>query len=379
MFGYGDLGALGELPEGVETLDAGSRAGLAVLCAAGEGLREAVRPGFAGQVADLLSKRLKLESERCDHPQIANERIEAPIIICGLPRSGTSLLHALLAEDAGNRAPRCWELMTPSPPAPSAVERRLRVAKADGAIQELLAAMPEILKVHPYWDEGGEVAVECEDIMQMSFVSPYFPAFFDIPDYERWRLDADHGSAYRLHHAFLQHLQWRAPGRRWALKGVAHVGHLELVAQTYPDACLVWPHRDPVELFASMVTLVAITRRAGEPAELRRIFEEMLEMTARNLEHALAHRFARDGRILHLRFSQVNRDPVGAIRAIYDRLGQPVSQDHETRMAVWLASPENSAGRHGRVLTDLARFGASPDEVRERLSLYYDSGLLGEG
>jgi len=376
MFGYGHETAWAELGEDARALDPGSQAGFAALREAGAKLPEAERDGLGGQMAELLAKRLRLQADREAFPGITRQGIETPIIICGLPRSGTSLLHSLLAEDPANRAPRSWELMTPSPPAPDEHQGTRRIALASEAIQTFVAAMPEILSAHPYWDEGGNVAVECEDIMQMSFISAYFTAFFDLPDYYKWLASADYAAAYRTHHEFLQHLQWNAPVRRWVLKGVTHVGKLNLVEHTYPDACLVWPHRDPAAQFASMVTLLAITRRAVDPKTLRRLFEDQLEMTGLDVDAALSHPSVHNGDILHVQFAKLNRDPIGAIRTIYDRLGMIPSAEHERRMAAWLTSPANDPARHGRANVDLGRFGATMDEVRRRFADYYDSGLL---
>jgi hypothetical protein len=149
MYGYRHECATANLGGDADSLDTGSRAGLSALCTAGRELPEAIREGFFLQLSDLLSKRLQLQADRQLNPEIAKERIEEPIVICGLPRSGTSLLHALLALDPENRAPRSFELMTPSPANPDATERTRRIAVATGAIEEFLRAMPQLLKLHP--------------------------------------------------------------------------------------------------------------------------------------------------------------------------------------------------------------------------------------
>jgi hypothetical protein len=114
--------------------------------------------------------------------------------------------------------------------------------------------------------------------MQLSFVSPYFPAFYQIPRYVQWLRDADDRASYAVHREFLQHLQCGASPARWVLKGVTHTAHFERIKEIYPDARLIWPHRDPVEQLASLATLVAITRRASEAKELREIYEELLRI-----------------------------------------------------------------------------------------------------
>lgn len=357
-------------------LESGSLAALNVLRGAAQKLPEETGAALAGLLISQVDKRLQLQADRADNPGIADESISQPIIIIGMPRSGTSLLHALMTADPDNRAPTAWELQTPSPPAPDQVEQARRRALSAQAIEAFITATPEILKLHPYWDQAGDAAVECEDIMQISLVSGYFPAFFRLPDYDDWLATADFAPAYRAHHEFLQHLQWHSPRRRWILKGVTHVEHLDLVIDTYPDARLVWPHRDPVEQLASMCMIVAVTRRVNDPDSLNEIYRHLVENTARGLDAALAHPAARDGRIIHVPFARLNREPQAVIADIYGQIGSRVSTEHEEAMAGWLAAPQNDAGRHGRLASDLERFGATTEDVRKRFANYFDSGLV---
>lgn len=376
MFGHGAKAGWSTQYDRAAVLEEGSRIALDVLRLDAGKLSEGESTALAGLVVDQMNRRFAIEADRRGYPEIARETIEQPVIIIGMPRSGTSLLHALLAADPDNRAPRSWELMTPSPPAPDAAEKSRRIAVAAEAVRAFVAATPDILKVHPYWDEAGRAAVECEDIMQLSLISPYFPAFFRLPNYDRWLATADHGPAYRAHHEFLQQLQWQAPHRRWVLKGVAHVEHLDLLLATYPDACLVWPHRDPADQIASMCAIVAVTRRSSDPQELREIYRYLVENTARGLEAALRHPAARDGRILHFRFARLNREPKAVVAEIYSRLGTSVAPAHDKAMTEWLSAPQNDPNRHGRMDSDLALFGASVEEVRTRFAAYMESDVM---
>lgn len=357
-------------------LEPGSLAALEVLREDARNLPEDAAAGLAGLLTHQVEKRLQLGADRKANPAIAEERIARPIVIVGMPRSGTSLLHALLSTDPDNRAVRSWALAAPSPPNPDAAERARRVALSKLASDAYVAANPEILKLHPYWDEGGEATIECEDIMQMSLISSYFPAFFRLRAYDEWLATADFTPAFRVHHEFLQHLQWRQPQRRWVLKGVTHVEHLDTLLAFYPDALLVWPHRDPVDQMASMSALVGVTRRAQTAEERAEIFRYLLKNTARGMEAALAHPASRDGRILHVPFSRLQSEPLRVVADIYARIGNVVSPTHDAAMTTWLSAPQNDPARHGRASTDLAHFGATGEDVHRRFAAYYDSGLL---
>jgi hypothetical protein len=160
------------------------------------------------------------------------------------------------------------------------------------------------------------------------------------------------------------------------LKGVTHVEHLDLLLDTYPDACLVWPHRDPVEQLASMCAIVAVTRRVNDPESLNEIYRSMVRNSARGVDAALAHAASQDGRIIHIPFTRLNREPRAVIADIYSQLGARVSLAHETAMKAWLEAPQHSASRHGRLSSDLERFGATMHDVRRQFESYYDSGLV---
>jgi hypothetical protein len=376
MFGHGDKANWQALREGAEILPDESRAALDILRSEATKLPKGESAALAGLLADQIGKNLQILADRKACPAIADEKIERPIVIIGMPRSGTSLLHALLAADPHNRTPRNWQLMTPSPPAPDATETSRRIAHAAEAVSAFLAATPEMLKLHPYWDEAGNTAIECEDIMQLSLISPYFPAFFRLLEYDSWLATADHRPAYRAHHAFLQHLQWRTPSRRWVLKGVAHIEHLDLLLETYPDACLVWPHRDPIDQIASMCSIVAVTRRVNEAEGLEEIRRCLVENVSRGLEAALAHPASRDGRILHIPFSRLNREPQEIVAQIYARLGTTISPAHERAMSDWLSAPQNDPNRYGRVSSDLERFGSSIKDMQDKFAAYIASGFI---
>ena len=207
------------------------------------GLPPPVQSGLLDGLVRLLAKRLKLVEDRKEqeHPKIAEETVEAPLIVVGLPRTGSTHLHALLATRPGARAPLQWEMNEPSPP-PMAVtfESDPRIAK----VQQQLDARPnagELMKAHPF---GATRAEQCIGLIDWSFINSAAAATCRMPSYLEWFLNADHRPAYEHHFHMLQHLQFGVPGE-WVLKWPKHLFSLPALLWKYPDARIVWDPSGP--------------------------------------------------------------------------------------------------------------------------------------
>src|SRR5262250_529677 len=157
-----------------------------------------------------LANRLRLEQDRRRHPDIAAQPIRRPIVITGLPRSGSTLLHSLLAQDPANRVPLTWEMLTPSPPPDGATyECDPRIAITEKRLRWLDRLAPEFKRIHPV---GARLPEECVVILSHSFLSFQFSTTWLVPTYQAWLEEQDLTPAYRVHRQFLQQLQWRCPG-----------------------------------------------------------------------------------------------------------------------------------------------------------------------
>ena len=197
--------------------------------------------------ADLLrtlENRLGLVALLKKHPEISEQPIERPLFVVGPPRSGTTIFHDLLAMDGDNRVPLAWEAAYPLPPPETATyhcDPRIERVQAD--LDRVDGLLPEFKKMHPM---GAQRAQECVSLTSHDFSSMiYFVQFF-VPGYDHWVMDCDMQSALKWHRRFLQVLQWKAPGKRWALKSPQHMWHLAHIHREYPDALFVQTHRDPV-------------------------------------------------------------------------------------------------------------------------------------
>jgi len=312
------------------------------------------------------TNRLQIQHDRGKWPRIGDEAIIAPMFIVGLPRTGTTLLHGLLAQDLGaSRTPATWEVMFPSPPPSFGENKRIERAERRLACFDLLA--PEFRKIHSMSARSPQ---ECIVIMSHSFMSDQFCAMYDIPAYQSWLLRQDMKPAYKFHKQFLQHLQYGRAARRFVLKAPAHLLSIDALFETYPDALVVQTHREPLEVLPSAASLTTVLRSifsdSVDPAAIGR---EMTKYWEDALEKFLdASKGLRSQAFFDVDYSDLVRDPIALVRQIYSRLGSELSSAVELRMRAFLKS--NSPARHGRHSYSLAEFGMNPVNLSERFSSY---------
>lgn len=312
-----------------------------------------------------LENRLLLQRDRTDFPEIAQQEIRAPLFIVGLPRSGTTLLHSLLAEDPDHRAPLTWEVMEPSPPTRQDEHGRIRRAQKNLAWLRRLA--PTFPQVHAL---GAELPQECVSLMSVSFMSDQFDTMFNVPSYRGWFFQRDLTPAYAWHRRFLQQLQQRRSGTRWILKAPAHMFALPTLLSVYPDACFVQAHRAPLETIASVSSLITILRRVFsddvDPAEIGRDALHYWHETLTKFLHARETLPAE--RIFDLSYLEIRRDPIAAVRSVYEHFGWNFSHQAATRMRTMLANQPSE--EHGQHRYELAQFGLDAVDAAELFAPY---------
>ena len=289
---------------------------------------------LGSDVVRILCNRLRLEQDRQRHPEIARQEIREPLFIVGLPRSGTTLLHILLAADPAHRAPLTWEVLSPSPPTSQDRQKRIRQAARDLAALRWLA--PTFETVHT---TGAELPQECVSLMSPTFMSDQFDTMYNMPTYRAWFFSQDLQPAYEFHHRFLQHLQFRQAGERWILKAPAHMFAASALLSIYPDARFLQIHRDPLEAVASVSSLVTILRRVfSDSVDPVQVGHDALIYWSRALTTFLR---ARDhlpaSRVFDLHYSEIRRDPIAAARGVYEHFGWRFSDEVEQRMRNALA------------------------------------------
>ncbi|MGI0130929.1 MAG: sulfotransferase family protein, partial [Thermoplasmata archaeon] len=279
----------------------------------------------------LLASRLRIEDVYSAHPEIDEELVEGPIFIIGLPRTGTTALSQLLANDPQIRSLRLWESSAPvPPPEESSQHTDSRIAAAEQGLEAMYEAFPRMKSLYFQTATGP---TECQDLLGMEFRTSHFDGMARVPSYVRWVLDCDMSPAYKYHHRALKLLQWHCPPRLWHLKTPVHTLYLDQLAATYPRACFLWTHRDPAEVLGSVCSLMLYTRSwVSDRDDSDDIGAQQAELWAEALRRAIAFRGrAGEGRFADVSFDHLNADPLGALAKAYGQLGLQLSGEASAR------------------------------------------------
>src|SRR6516165_1057406 len=258
-----------------------------------------------------LKNRLGVIAWRNEHPEVAREPVTAPIVIVGQPRTGTTILYDLLAQDPDLRAPLTWEVDAPCPvPQPETYHNDPRIAQTQASIEMSEQIIPGFLAFHPM---GALVGQECVRITAGQFCSMIFPVQYRLPSYSQWLLyEADHQPAYAYHRMFLQHLQSGVPGQ-WLLKSPAHLWQLDALVAEYPDALIVQTHRDPLNVISSISALTHHLRRMGsDESNIAECAAQSYEEIVVGLDREMALRSSGAipaGRVIDVLFTDFTNDP----------------------------------------------------------------------
>jgi hypothetical protein len=316
-----------------------------------------------------LSNLLRLREEEKRAPQILDQEIARPLIIAGLPRSGTTFLHVLLAEDRANLVPRVWQLIHPYPRARTAAGRDRRPQQVARQLQMFQLLAPQFRRLHPI---GANSPQECSEITAHLFASLRFDTTYRIPSYRRWLDDTGHLDAYRFHKRFLQHLQCQA-GRvgHWVLKCPDHIFALPAIRAVYPDANLVFVHRDPVAVLASVARLTEVLRRPfTRRIDRLQIGREDSErwLAAAGLMVAAADENCFAPSIFHIHYSHLVADPSGTVAALYRHFGRTLDAEATARIERRVTASPN--GGYGRRRAQLEDYGLDPAREHERYAGY---------
>jgi len=324
-------------------------------------------------VLDTLCARLKMERDRQLYPNITRQEIREPLFIVGLPRSGTSVLHRLLATDPEHRAPLMWEVRSPSPPTRANEKRRIQQATQSCNFFNWLA--PTFRYVHTV---GADVPQECVSLMTPTFLSDQFDAMYYVPSYRTWFFCQDLRPAYEYHRRFLQHLQFRRTARRWILKAPTHMFAMPALLSVYPDALFVQTHRTPVDSMASVSSLVTILRSAfSDTVDPITVGREAIDYWSNTTKKFLPERDRlAEKRICDIKYDEIRREPIGTVRQIYDYFGWSLSREAEQRMRALIASQAARQSANHRY--DLSQFGSSAKEVLNAFAPYCERFSLSE-
>lgn len=326
-----------------------------------------------GEIVELLSNRLQLEDWRRRHPEIDAVEVKRPIFVIGMGRTGTTILHDLLAQDPANRVPLSWEVASPCPPPERAsYDSDPRIARTDARLAQTDRIIPEFKSMHAM---GAQLAQECVSITAHEFTSMIFHCTYHVPGYAKWlHEEADLAPVYAAHRRFLQLLQWRCPRERWVLKSPGHLWAIDDMLAEYPDALLIQTHRDPLRILTSLASLVETLRlMTSGQVDRRAIAREWADHIHTALDHSVDARESGridPARVIDIQFDEFTADPFGAIKGIYDRFGLELTGEADARMRAFMAS--NPRDKHGRHAYRFADNGLDRDEERARTRRYQE-------
>ena len=317
----------------------------------------------------LLKTRLEFFEDFKRYP-IAQEKIVQPLFVVGSDmRSGTTLLQALLSVDPNGRALRFWEVMYPSPPPGLAAPDDPRRAKADADWREINATMQGFLKSRPYWDMLGNGLAEDQSAWSFDFRMMIPSTWWRVPfGMNVSGLPGDPRAEYRIHKMMLQQLQYARPRKYWVLKGF-HGDRLTELFETYPDAKIIWIHRDPVQSIASRI---AIMGEAVQALTGRVDWDEMarthLAIGRANFKATLDNKMLDDPRIHNVPYGEFVRSPVETVQGFYQKYGVQFGDETEAAMRGYISN--NKSDKYGKFTYSTDIIGADINSLHEEFRPY---------
>ncbi len=346
--------------EGLDVL-VGSLNGEAALNEVGVG-------AMTDQIVGYLVNRLEVEQWYGRYPEIDDQRIVSPLFGLGLPRTGSTALSYLLAQDPARRFLRVWEANTPCPPPETGTEGSdPRVALAQAGIDFTNLMFPGFTGMLPSEATGPQ---ECLLLMALDFRSLIFDGMAYVPSYTRWLMQCDMVPAYRCHERALKLLQWRCPPHRWWLKTPAHMLSIDALNTVYPDARFVMTHRDVGKVLPSVCALYSsLSSILTEHLDPIALGAHSREVWSTALARLIDFRDrGNEERFYDLSFDDVQRDPLSEVARLYEALGDELSAEARRRMQGWWA--DSSRDRSGPARHPSDAFGLDPRSVAQQFAFY---------
>ena len=327
--------------------------------------------GTRERLRTLLSNRLSVVRDQKAEPDIRKQKITAPIFILGLPRTGTSILYYLFAQDPHLLSPTHWKMMFPSPPPELEVDISTdpRCIEAQKRLNSLFRFRPEFRAIH---DLKVELPNECILFKDLNFTSIAFPTAYHLPTYQKWLLTCSQKHTYEWHKRCLQQLQYRTELKQWVLKSPDHLVSIKDLFKVYPDARIIQTHRDPMKVIPSYSSLnFALTSLSSHRTTSDQVGRAMADLWHHGLQNT--HVFRQEHpelaeRFIDVRFEEVCDDLMGLVERLYKRLGLDFTEDIRLRMNQFIE--DNPRNKHGKHRYSLEQFGLDEAKESRRFSWY---------
>jgi hypothetical protein len=331
------------------------------------GLNAVGRVTAGSSLVNMLANRLRLEDLLRRHPEIEEVPIARPIIIVGLPRTGTTHLHNLLSADPQLRSLPYWESLEPVPETIPPADPDPRIERTAMATGFTDVAMPYFKAMHEMTPEHVHEEVQ---LQTLTLASMLLETQWHVPTYRDWWKSTDQTPAYRYLRRALQALQWLRGGERWVLKSPQHLEQFGRLMTVFPDATVICTHRDPVSVTLSFATMASYSARLSidhpDPKAIGKYWtdriQDMLTACVRDRDVLPAEQS------LDVRFDDFMADEWGTVERIYEKAEQPFGD--ETRAALSAYNDNHRRNRFGRVRYDISTFGIDPAERESALAGY---------
>ncbi|MCG8686037.1 MAG: sulfotransferase [Desulfobacterales bacterium] len=328
---------------------------------------------FSGQIIQLLVNRVEITQLINAHPEILDEKIKEPVFVIGLPRSGTTILQTLLALDPSARFLRNFETTGPICPPPellpSSVDPRPGIFHE--AMEGMFSVAPGLKGINGI-NFMAHGTAECQNLTAHEFVHMGWSAGSSLFSHGNWVGDCNMVQAYKWHKKILQVLQWKLPNERWVLKAPMHLFGVEALIDIYPDAKIVFTHRDPIDAMVSGISMVYHwTNFTAGQADKQAILDWYPKLWAQGLKRALLYRkkLAPD-QGLDIFHQEMSADPIKTVEKIYNHFRIPLLEGAKKRMQTWMRdNPRSKFGNHECTLNE---FGIEPQQIKEIFDFYYD-------
>jgi hypothetical protein len=323
-----------------------------------------------GTVVGTLAARLHTERGWKQRPDYRKVELRRPLVITGIPRTGTTALHKLLSMDPQFQGLEHWLTEAPQPRPPRETWAAHPAFQASVAgLETFFRIMPEMRLAH---DIVADEVDECLEVLRQDFVSNRFASGMHVPSYERWFRTQDEAPSYRRFVDVLRLVGVDAPGQRWLLKNPGHVAQMECLLEVLPDACVIQTHRDPVRAIPSLCSTLHMARRMfeGDAARADAIGPREVEYWATAMDTTARVRAKRSEQFHDVHHRDFHRDPMGVVRGIYERFDLRLSDEAARGMQAWIdASPTTRHGEHRYRIED---YGITSDQVRARFADYVE-------
>jgi hypothetical protein len=335
------------------------------------------------RVVGLLVNRLRAEDHFRRFPEILDEELGEPLVIVGLARTGTTMLHRMIASDPLVFSLLWWESRNPAPFPQSGdgedgqADPRIRDAEAE--VAAMIEGAPDLVAMHPI--EAGEPDEEIM-LLEHSFFSTNPEAFVNVPSFGAWLDQQDQTPGYLYLKKLLQFLQWQKKrvggmGQRWVLKTPHHLGFMDPLFRVFPDARVIQTHRDPLQTIPSLASLIHAIRILGSDAADPLVAgRQWSDRMSRALRRCMEVREAHEDRFIDVWFADALQDPLAQMRRIYDFAGMDLASETEAKMRQWLV--DNAREKRVAHSYTLEQFGLTEEGIRRDFAAYRERFITPE-